>query len=111
MTDLADIHWTKICEPGELPVGERREATLDNGQMVLVIRTPDLLRACPADCPHQDTPLLDEGLVDGNVLTCTAHYWQWNLETGEALEGAEMPLPLFPVRESEEGIFVGYAQA
>ena len=109
MTDLDSVSWTRVCGSDDIGVGARREAMLDNGQLVLVVRTADFLRACPADCPHQETPLLDEGIIEGNILTCPTHFWQWDLATGEPLGGAEMKMPLFVVREDVDGIFVGRA--
>lgn len=107
MTDSADVQWTRVCGSDELAVGDRREVQLDNGQLVLVVRTQEFLRACPADCPHQETPLLDEAIIDGNILTCPTHYWQWDLSNGDPLEGAEVRLPLYRVREEAGEIFVG----
>lgn len=109
MTDSLDVRWTRVCGSDEIAVGDRREVQLDNGQLVLLVRTRDFLRACPADCPHQETPLLDEGIIEGNVLTCPTHYWQWDLTNGEPLGGAEMKLPLYRVREEAGDIFVGSA--
>ncbi len=43
-------------------------------------------------CPHLKADLSHFGSVDGNVLTCRMHAWQWDLTTGECLtsEGHEL---------------------
>ena len=105
MTDSADRAWAKVCNADDLVVGERREVTLPDGRLVLLVRTAHRLYACCADCPHQDTPLLD-GFLDGDTLTCATHFWQWNLATGEPLGDAEMPLPLFQVKEADGNIYI-----
>lgn len=102
---MADDAWIRVCGSDELATGERREITLPDGRLVLLIRTERRLVACPADCPHQDTPLLDAP-VDGDTLTCPTHFWQWNLETGDPLGIAELPLPIYAVQEDENGISI-----
>lgn len=105
MISLVDGTWTRICDSGQLAVGDRREVLLPNGRLALLMRTENRLTACPADCPHQDTPLLD-ALIDGDTLTCPTHYWQWDLATGEPLGVAEMRLSIYPVMEDENGIHI-----
>ncbi|MCU4160518.1 Rieske 2Fe-2S domain-containing protein [Acidiphilium sp. AL] len=105
MTDLTNDVWIRICGSDELAPGERREISLPNGQLVLLMRTEKRLIACPADCPHQDTPLLDAP-IDGDTLTCPAHFWQWDLATGDPLGIAEMRLHIYPVREDENCISI-----
>jgi UDP-MurNAc hydroxylase len=36
-------------------------------------------------CPHQYADLGRFGAVDGNVLTCQMHGWQFDLDTGRCL--------------------------
>ncbi len=106
MTNSDDLAgWTLVCASTDLPAGEKREVTLADGKIALVIRTDDGLYACCADCPHLDTPLID-GPVEGTVLTCPEHFWQWDLRTGEPIGLAELPLPLFETREDGGDIFV-----
>ncbi len=106
MTGSADDGiWVRVCDPGVPALNERAEVALPDGRLLLLLRTCRGLRACPADCPHQDTPLFDVPVVDG-VLTCPTHFWQWDLATGEPLGLAEMPLPLFPIREDANGVHV-----
>lgn len=102
---MADNTWIRLCGSDEIPTGERREIRLPNGELVLLMRTDRRLVVCPADCPHQDTPLLD-ALVEGDTLICPSHFWQWDLATGDPLGAAEMPLHIYPIREDEDGIFI-----
>lgn len=43
-------------------------------------------------CPHLKADLTRFGRVDGNVLTCQMHGWQWNLESGKCLTSVGRPL-------------------
>jgi toluene monooxygenase system ferredoxin subunit len=109
MTDLAEAPWTDICASIDLAPGEMREFTLPDGSPILLLRTDGQVFACVADCPHQDTPLID-GVLDRAVLTCPTHLWQWDLETGDALGIAELPLPMHAVREADGRVYVGPAR-
>src|SRR5690554_5778800 len=97
MTDLAENNWDAVCTVDEIAPGSRKEVTLSDGTLVLVINADGELFACCADCPHQDTALI-EGDVTDTVLTCTLHFWQWDLRDGKPLGVAEMPLTLFGVK-------------
>ncbi|WP_029584223.1 Rieske 2Fe-2S domain-containing protein [Bradyrhizobium sp. URHD0069] len=97
MTVLVEV-WQSLGKLDDLAVGEMREVALPSGKLVLLIRSESGLRACCADCPHQATPLA-EGMLDGNVLTCPLHFWQWNIETGEEMGVAEAPLEIFELRQ------------
>ena len=105
MTDSDDRGWRTLGNGGDLAVGDKREFPHPDGGHVLVIRTVQGLHACAADCPHQDTPLA-EGILHGTVLTCPLHLWQWDITTGEPLGIAELPLPLFDVREEDGAIII-----
>jgi len=94
--------WETIAGLDDLAVGDRAEVTLASGRLVLVVRSESGYFACCADCPHQDTPLA-EGSVEGTILTCPVHFWQWNLVTGEPVGIAELPLPIYELRRIDKG--------
>lgn len=101
MTALADA-WEPIDGIDDLDVGDKMEIVLKSGHAVLVLRSTDGVFACCADCPHQDTPLV-EGTLDGTTLTCPVHFWQWDLRTGASIGIAELPLPTYELRQTDEG--------
>jgi toluene monooxygenase system ferredoxin subunit len=79
--------------------------TLPDGRLVLLVGTDAGVFATCADCPHQDTPLVD-GSVEGTILTCPVHFWQWDMRTGEPIGLAELPLPTFQVKVESGYLFV-----
>jgi toluene monooxygenase system ferredoxin subunit len=105
MTALVDTTWRRACARGDLADGDRKEVTLPDGRLVLLVRAAGRVFACAADCPHQDSPMCD-ATVDGTVITCPMHFWQWDLVDGSPLGIAEMPLPVFEVREADGQILV-----
>ncbi|MEM8550747.1 MAG: Rieske 2Fe-2S domain-containing protein [Pseudomonadota bacterium] len=104
MTSLAE-GWERVCARDEVTDGEMLEVELSDGSFVLLLGVDgDVIAVC-ADCPHQDTPL-SEGSLDGRILTCPTHFWQWDVTTGEPHALAEMPLPRFEVAEHDGTIVV-----
>lgn len=97
--------WHRACAVSDVGPGDRVEVDLSNGRRVLLLGAASGVVACAADCPHQDSPLCD-GSLDGDVLTCQIHFWQWQLPDGAPMGLAEMPLPVYPVELREGAIFV-----
>ena len=56
-------------------------------------------------CPHLASPL-SAGSLDGGVLTCGAHEWQFDARTGRGVNPASACLRRYPVRLDGEQIFV-----
>lgn len=104
MTVLADV-WQALGPLDDLGLGDKKEVALANGKLVLLIRNESGLHACCADCPHQTTPLA-EGSLDGDILMCPLHFWQWNIRTGEKVGIAELPLEVFELREENGEWFI-----
>lgn len=105
MTDLAEAGWIAVCARDEIADGDKLEVELPDGDFVLLLGVSGAVIAVCADCPHQDTPLA-EGTLEGPVLTCPVHFWQWNVETGEMMGPAELPLRRFELREADGQVYV-----
>lgn len=105
MTDLADQDWVPACARNDIADGDKLEVELPNGDFALLLGVNGKVLAVCGDCPHQDTPLA-EGILDGPVLTCPVHFWQWNVETGELLGPAELPLSRYELREEDGQLFI-----
>jgi UDP-MurNAc hydroxylase len=43
-------------------------------------------------CPHRQADLVEFGDIDGSVLTCALHHWQFDLETGRCLTSDDRTL-------------------
>jgi len=67
------------------------------------------IRAYQGYCPHQKTTLAD-GKLDGHILTCAAHSWQFNLSTGEGVNPKGCRLSRYQVKVEASTISVGIPQ-
>lgn len=104
----AQEEWEVACNADDFEGEELLEARVD-GREVLLVRTDEGIVACPAICPHMEERLA-HGIVDGNVLTCSKHLWQWDLGTGDPIGLAEERLAVAPVREVDGKLLVNVAQ-
>lgn len=68
-------------DASELPEGEPVPVTVD-GESLCLVRLPDRVVAFPDRCPHRGSPL-SQGSLDGEVLTCATHTWQFDVRTGD----------------------------
>ena len=99
--------WQEACTVADFSDEEMRECSVGE-QQVLLVRVGEEFITCPALCPHLDEPLVF-GMVDGSVLTCTKHAWQWDLKTGDAIGLAECPLPVAAARVENGKVMVNLA--
>ncbi len=76
------------------------------GRDIIVARLgADEFRAIAAECPHQGLPLID-GELEGNLLTCWAHRWQFDLATGNGVNPDDCKLDLLPLKIEQDQIWV-----
>lgn len=88
----------------DVRAGKPAKATIA-GQRVALFAMGDEIVATNGRCPHAAGPL-HEGEVDGELLTCPWHGWQFNLRTGICEEDPEMILQRFPVRIVGDDVLV-----
>jgi cytochrome P450/nitrite reductase/ring-hydroxylating ferredoxin subunit len=77
-------------------------ATAGDTELVMV-RTPDGLRAFEGRCPHQGA-LLAEGEIVGGDLVCRAHRWRFDTATGRH-RGGEGELRACPLKQDQGVLF------
>lgn len=94
-------------------VGSARDLVPGAGLCVLVrgievgvFRVGNEFFALENACPHAGHPL-SEGIVEGHVVTCTAHGWDFDLRTGfRPGDDDGFPIPRFPVKVEGGSLFI-----
>jgi phenylpropionate dioxygenase-like ring-hydroxylating dioxygenase large terminal subunit len=78
MDDPEAAEWRPLLSAAAVAPGEI--APIDVGDLELVAwrTTAGDLTVCDARCPHQWSHLAFEGVVDGDELLCTAHFWRFD---------------------------------
>lgn len=84
--------------------GEPLLAEVD-GKEVAVFEVEDGFIATSGQCPHAGGPL-HEGEVEGRILTCPWHGWEFNLDSGICEEDPCMTIERFEVRIDGDDILV-----
>ncbi|HET6582327.1 MAG TPA: Rieske 2Fe-2S domain-containing protein [Nannocystaceae bacterium] len=66
------------------------------GARVLLVRIGDSVRAYADRCPHLGVPL-SEGSLDGGVITCRAHQYQYDAASGAGVNPRALQLHPYSV--------------
>lgn len=100
MTDFIKVAQVDALEDGELMAVEV------DGEPVCLAKVDGEVYAFTDDCTHIGGPL-NEGELDGDVLTCPWHGAQFNVRTGKVLRGpARQDIQTYAVRVDNQDIFV-----
>ena len=79
---------------------------LPPGSLVEIVRGNDLYAVCNVGgevramggvCPHHGGPL-GQGALDGRLVTCPWHAWQFDSSTGSCVFNDAVRVPVYPVR-------------
>ncbi|MEO6135686.1 MAG: Rieske 2Fe-2S domain-containing protein [Ginsengibacter sp.] len=74
---------------------------------ICLVKTTNGIRACSNKCPHAGGKMA-EGKIDSHQnIVCCVHNYHFNLEHGRDTLGEGYFLKIYPIRENEEGIFIG----
>ncbi len=76
-----------------------------SGRSIALTRCGGRIGALDNHCPHQGGPL-GEGSIEGGLLRCPWHGYDYDPLTGLPPEGFSDAVPAFPVDERDDGTFV-----
>ena len=97
--------YRRACSLDDLWEGEMAVLPVDGQDVLLVHAEGGIVRALDVHCPHQEVPLID-GLLEGKVLTCSAHLWQFDVETCEGVNPTGCRLKRFALRIEDNDVLV-----
>jgi pyruvate oxidase len=100
----APLTWWKVAEPDDLPEGRVRTITVDRRSLALT-RHHGTYGALDNRCPHQGGPL-GEGTIEGEVLRCPWHGYDYDPTTGQPPPGFTDAPACFAVEERDDGVYV-----
>jgi toluene monooxygenase system ferredoxin subunit len=98
------VTFTRVAAFSELWNGERRCFTLD-GRQVFLIKLDDRVYAYENRCAHRELPI-GTGRLEGFVLTCPVHEWQYDIRTGRGVNPDGARLRSFPIKVENDEVFV-----
>lgn len=97
--------FQRVCSLDDLWEGEMKVFPVGKLDVLMVNVQAGVVRAFHNLCPHQDQPL-EDGTLDGKILTCAAHLWQFDVETGEGVNPSSCRLKQYPVRIEGDDIYI-----
>ncbi|MGH9320331.1 MAG: Rieske (2Fe-2S) protein [Vicinamibacteria bacterium] len=86
----------RVASVHEIP--ENRGIAVDVGQKrIAIFRCQGEIFALDETCPHRGGPLHD-GTIEGGVVLCPWHQWQFDLRTGASPLNPLSRVRVYPVR-------------
>ena len=93
----------KVAEVGDLAVGEGRVVETE-GRTLALFNVDGTFYAIDNTCPHRGGPL-GEGEIEGRVVTCPWHSWQYDVSTGESLTD-DLKVACYPVKVEGDAVLL-----
>jgi toluene monooxygenase system ferredoxin subunit len=101
--------FRKVATMDDLWAGEMMPVEC-SGLCVLLVNVDDKVCAYENACPHLGTAL-SEGSLQGKMLTCCTHGWQFDASNGRGINPQTARLKSIPVQVEDEDILVEVADA
>jgi toluene monooxygenase system ferredoxin subunit len=96
--------FKKVATLNELWSGEKIKLMVD-GKRLLLINVEDTIYAYEDKCPHKGIAL-SEGHLEGKVLICPIHHWEYDVCTGRGINPDSVCLNTFVVKVENGDILV-----
>lgn len=104
--------WVAVASSDDVGPGQVVDAAHDDEEFV-VWRTADGV-ACVMDarCPHQWSHLAAEGVVDGDEIICTSHWWRFSTDgtacrlRTDGTREPQAPIAVVPCHERDGTIWI-----
>ena len=96
--------WHRLAAAGEVASGSAREFTA-GGRVIALFNVGGTFYALDGVCPHAGGPL-GEGSLDGTLVTCPWHGWQFDVTTGRHCLNPRIEHTKFPLKIEGTDIYV-----
>jgi nitrite reductase (NADH) small subunit len=96
--------FVRAAAVAEIPAGEIREVRLGE-KAVAVAHVEDRFYAISGVCLHRGGPL-GEGYLEGQVVSCPWHGWQFDVTTGKALLNPAEGVQTYPTEIRGDEVYV-----
>ena len=92
--------WECVARLDDLPAGRGHAVELA-GRPIALFRVGERVYAMEDRCPHAEAPL-SGGSLEGCVVVCPLHGWDFDVRTGFKPNDADgFPIPCFAVRSDD----------
>jgi nitrite reductase/ring-hydroxylating ferredoxin subunit len=98
------VEFIKVASISELELGSCKTVE-EQGKVIALFNVGGRIYALDNTCLHQGGPL-GEGLLEGEVVTCPWHMWEFNVRTGEKVGEPSLRVATYPVQVDGDDIKV-----
>ena len=98
------MSWIRVAAANEIPPGACGEFVAGD-RIVALFNVAGKLHALDGICPHQGGPL-GKGMLNGCVVTCPWHGFQFDVTTGQHQTSKSLVHPTFPVKIENGEVFI-----
>ena len=88
--------FMKVASLSDLPVGQARAVEV-NGKAIALFNVAGTVYATDNTCLHHGGPL-GEGILEGDIITCPWHMWEYDVRTGEKVGEPALRVASYPVQ-------------
>ncbi|HTC41760.1 MAG TPA: Rieske (2Fe-2S) protein [Candidatus Acidoferrales bacterium] len=96
--------FVRTIKVDELPPGTVRELYIE-GKAVAVANVAGKIFAINNTCLHRGGPL-GQGLLEGKVVTCPWHGWQFDVTTGKAVQNPAAGVDCYAAEVRGQDLFI-----
>ncbi|TKS61804.1 MAG: non-heme iron oxygenase ferredoxin subunit [Nitrospira sp.] len=94
--------YIRVIEVGDIPPGSGH-VTEVNGHCIAIFNVDGAFFALDNTCAHRGGPL-GEGELDGEVVTCPWHSWEYNVRTGISLTTPSASVKTYEVKVDDDDV-------
>jgi len=98
------MSFVSAAKAAEIPLGSIREVQVD-GKAIAVANVGGSFYAINNACLHRGGPL-GQGTLEGKVVTCPWHGWQYDVTTGKTTMNPSVGVACYPTEVREDEVFV-----
>jgi nitrite reductase/ring-hydroxylating ferredoxin subunit len=96
--------FVRAARKQDVPQGKIYEFQV-GGQSVAIANIAGKFFAINSICAHEGGPL-GEGELDGTIVTCPWHLWQYDVTTGKVAQNPAIGVDSYPVEVRGDDVFV-----
>ena len=97
-------NFAKAVVAAEVSPGQCRAVEVE-GKLIALFNVDGKFHAIDNTCAHRGGPL-GEGELDGNVVTCPWHGWQFDVMTGRCATNPAAKVAKYNVKMEGDSVFV-----
>lgn len=102
------IELKRLADQDEIPPGQCREFIVA-GRAIAVFNVDGSFHAIDSVCPHKKGPLA-EGPLEGRIVTCPWHGWEFDVTTGQLLHDEKIRITCYRLQIEGNDILIEMPQ-